>query len=171
MVKTQSLSRVSTVSHWIKNLTAAARVAMEVQVQSLAQRSEFRDSPLLYRQCRLQLWLRFCPWPGNFHMPWLCPPLPPKKRKKNSHSLGVPGWLRRLLLWYRIQPWLGRFCMPQAWQKKEKNRSSPFLPCGAYGALRERDISTNKIVMTPMMGPALCPRPEAAHFTCSSHLR
>ena len=29
-----------------------------------------KDLVLLHVWCRLQLWLRFDPWPGNFHMPW-----------------------------------------------------------------------------------------------------
>ena len=40
---------------------------------------------LLQLQCRSQLWLRFNPWPGNFHMPllWL---FKKKKKKKKSSS-------------------------------------------------------------------------------------
>ena len=48
----------------IKNLTAAAQVAVKVQVQSLATwRSGLKDLALM------QLWLGFSPWPGNFIMP------------------------------------------------------------------------------------------------------
>ena len=44
---------------WVKNPTAVAQVAAEVQVQSLA---------LLQLWCRLQLWLGFDPRPRNFPM-------------------------------------------------------------------------------------------------------
>ena len=53
---------------WVKNLTAVAWVALEARVQSLAQHSGLKDLVLLQLQCRLQLRLRFSPWPGNFHM-------------------------------------------------------------------------------------------------------
>ena len=48
-------------AQWVKNPTAAARVAAEVWVRSSAQQSGLTDGVLL------QLWLRFSP--GNFHMP------------------------------------------------------------------------------------------------------
>lgn len=52
---------------WVKNLTAAAGVAAKVQVQFPNQHSGLKDLALL------QLWLRFNPWPGNFHVPQVWP--------------------------------------------------------------------------------------------------
>ena len=46
---------------WVRNLTAMARGAAEVQVRPPAQCSGLKDLVL-------QLWLRFNPWPRNFHM-------------------------------------------------------------------------------------------------------
>ena len=63
-------------AQWTKNptvLTASALVAVAVWVRSLAQCSELKYLALLQLQCRLQLWLRFSPCPGNFHMPWVWP--------------------------------------------------------------------------------------------------
>ena len=35
---------------------------------------------------RSQLWLRFDPWPGNFHMPWVQPEKKKKeKKRKRKH--------------------------------------------------------------------------------------
>ena len=53
-------------AQWVKNWTAAAQVAVEVQVQSLALLSGLRD-PVGY-SCG-----SFSPWPGNFHMLWVKP--------------------------------------------------------------------------------------------------
>ena len=51
----------------VKNLTI---VAKEAQVQSVAPLdSELKDPVLPQVQLRLQLWLKFNPWLGNFHMP------------------------------------------------------------------------------------------------------
>ena len=50
---------------WIKNLTAAAWVAVEAGIQPPAPCSGLED-PLLP-----QLWLGFNPWPGNVHVPSL----------------------------------------------------------------------------------------------------
>ena len=47
---------------WVKNPTAMAEVAVEVQVESLAWCSRLKD-PVLP-----QLWLGFDAWPGNFHV-------------------------------------------------------------------------------------------------------
>ena len=52
-------------AQWVKSPTAMAWVAAEVWVQSLAQHSGLKD-PVLP-----QLWHRFGPWPGNFHMTWV----------------------------------------------------------------------------------------------------
>ena len=62
----------------IKDLTAAAQVSAEAQIQSLPQSSELKDPGLLQLQDRLQLWLTFNPWPRNFHMPQV----QPLKKKK-----------------------------------------------------------------------------------------
>ena len=39
-----------------------------------------KNPTLLQLWCRLQLWLGFNPWPGNFHVLWVWP----KKKKKKS---------------------------------------------------------------------------------------
>ena len=46
---------------WVKNLTAAALVTVEVQVQSLACCRGLKDLALLQLWHRSQLWLRFSP--------------------------------------------------------------------------------------------------------------
>ena len=55
-------------AQWVKNLTAAAWVATEMQVPSLALSSWLKDLELLQLWHRLHLLLGFSPWPGNFHM-------------------------------------------------------------------------------------------------------
>lgn len=62
---------VPAVAQGVENSDAVARVAVEVQVPSSAQRSGLMD-PVLP-----QLWLKFSPWPRNFQMPWT----PPKEKK------------------------------------------------------------------------------------------
>ena len=57
--------------------TAAARVTLEVYVQSLTQCNGLKDLALL--------WLGFSPWPKNFYMLQMC--LFKKKKKKKP---GVP---------------------------------------------------------------------------------
>ena len=49
----------------VKNQTAVAQVAAEVQVRSLAGGSALTDLVLPQLQHWLQLWLRFNPWPGT----------------------------------------------------------------------------------------------------------
>ena len=56
----------------VKNLTAEAQVAAE-GVGSLAWGSRLKDMVLPQLWCMLQLWLRFNPWSGNFHMPHVWP--------------------------------------------------------------------------------------------------
>ena len=56
-----------TVMQWVKNSTAVAGVTAEVWVRSLAQSSGLKDLVVL------QLQLRFSPWPGNIHVPWVHP--------------------------------------------------------------------------------------------------
>ena len=51
----------------VKNATALALVSAKVWVPSLAQYSGLKEPVLL------QVWLRFNPWPRNFHMPWVQP--------------------------------------------------------------------------------------------------
>ena len=48
-------------AQWVKNLTAAAQVAVELQVQSPAQHSGLKDLVIPQLQHRLQLWLGFNP--------------------------------------------------------------------------------------------------------------
>ena len=55
----QSTMGVSAVAQGVKNPTAVAWVAAEVQVWPLV---------LLQLQYRSQLWLQFSPWLRNFHM-------------------------------------------------------------------------------------------------------
>ena len=74
-----------TVAQWVKNLTAVAWVAGEVQVPSPAWRHGLKDLALLQLQCSLQLWLRFSPWPRNFHMLWV---RPLKKKTSGMSCLG-----------------------------------------------------------------------------------
>ena len=49
-------------AQWVKTPTAAAQVAVEVWVRSLAWCSELKDPELL------ELQMGFSPWPRNFHM-------------------------------------------------------------------------------------------------------
>ena len=57
----------------VKNLTAAVQVAANVQVQSPAGSRRLKHLALPLLWCRSQLWLRFSPWPGNFHVAWVWP--------------------------------------------------------------------------------------------------
>ena len=55
---------------WIKeDLIAAAWVAAEARVQSLAWCSGLKDLALPQLWCRWQLQVGFNLWPGNFQMP------------------------------------------------------------------------------------------------------
>ena len=56
-------------AQWVRNLTAEAQVTVELWVQSLAWCSGLKDPALPRLWYRSQLWLRFSPWHGNFHMP------------------------------------------------------------------------------------------------------
>ena len=58
-------------AQWFKNPTAVAQVSTEAQVQSLARNSGLKGPVLLQLQHRSQQQLRFSPWHGNFHMPWV----------------------------------------------------------------------------------------------------
>ena len=58
---------VPVVVQWVKNLTAAAQVTAEVQVDPPAWHSGLKD-PALW-----QLWLGFNPRLGSFHMLWVWP--------------------------------------------------------------------------------------------------
>ena len=44
------------------------------------QHDGLKDLALLEPWHRSQLWLRFSPWTGNFHMLWVCP----KKKEKTT---------------------------------------------------------------------------------------
>ena len=74
-----------TVAQSVKNLTAAAQVAVEMRVRSLAWCSRLKDLALLHLWCRSQVWLRLSPWSGNFHMlrVWS---LKKKKEKENIRN-------------------------------------------------------------------------------------
>ena len=71
----------------VENPTATAQVSLKVQVQSQARGSGLKDQVLLQLQHRLQLWFRFDPRLGNFHMPWIQPLK--KKKKKNEVVLDL----------------------------------------------------------------------------------
>ena len=58
--------RSSHCSNAVKNLTAAAWVAVEAQVRPPAQHSGLKDPALLHLWHRSQMWLRFSSWPRNF---------------------------------------------------------------------------------------------------------
>ena len=58
---------------WAKNPNVAALITAEVPFQPLAQYSGLKDRALPRLWCRLQLQLRFNPWPRNFHMLWVWP--------------------------------------------------------------------------------------------------
>ena len=55
----------------VRNLTAATRVAAEMQVPSLTQRSSLKNCCSC--DIRPQLQLELDPWPRNFHMLWVRP--------------------------------------------------------------------------------------------------
>ena len=57
----------------VKNPTAVAQVSVEVQVQSPAWHSRFKDRVLLQLWHRSKLQLGFSLWPGNFYMLWKWP--------------------------------------------------------------------------------------------------
>ena len=60
-------------------------VTAAMWVQSLAQHSGLKDPALPQLLCRLQLQLRFNPWPRNFCMPQMWPQ-PLKKQIKNKEE-------------------------------------------------------------------------------------
>ena len=55
---------------WIRNPTAEAQVAEEMQVQSPAPHRRLQGSRVAELQHRPQMQLRFNSWPRNFHMLW-----------------------------------------------------------------------------------------------------
>ena len=66
-------------AEWAEHLTAGILVAAEVWVRSPAWHSGLEDPGLP------KLWLRFNPWPGNFHMPW-GQPLKKKNKKQKTNG-------------------------------------------------------------------------------------
>ena len=68
----------------IKSPIAASQVTVEVEVPSLAQHSGLTHPVLPQVPHRLQLQLRFNPWPRNVHMQQVSPL---KKEKNNTSSL------------------------------------------------------------------------------------
>ena len=60
-------------AQWVKNPTAEAQVIAEVWVQSPTWSSGLKDLALPQLWHRLQLWLGFKPWSGNFHIPQVWP--------------------------------------------------------------------------------------------------
>ena len=71
-------------AQWVKYLTAVVLVVVGAQVQSPAWYRGLKDLALPQLCHRLQLQLRFNPWPGNFHMMWV---QPQKKKKKNLFEI------------------------------------------------------------------------------------
>ena len=74
-------------AQWVKNLTSAAQVDVEAQVRSPAQHGELKDLALPQLWHRLQLRLRFNPWPRNFRMLWV---QPLKREKKGAEGQDWP---------------------------------------------------------------------------------
>ena len=70
------LKWVPAVVQWVKNPATAAQVTAEVQVQSPAQHSGFKDPALL------KLWLGFNPWPRE--LAYAMGAAIKKKKKKKS---------------------------------------------------------------------------------------
>ena len=67
---------------WLKNLTAAAWVAAEVQIQFPVWHTGLKDLVLL------NLWLRFSSWPRNFHVPaYKITPKNQTKQQKNPKNI------------------------------------------------------------------------------------
>ena len=60
-------------AQWVRNPTAAARVAAEVWVQSPTPLSGLKELVWPQLQCSLQLPLGFNPWPRNFQVLWVQP--------------------------------------------------------------------------------------------------
>ena len=60
-------------AQWVKNPTAAARVATEAQDPPPAWCSGLKDQGLPQLRLRSQVWLGSNPWPGNFHRLWVRP--------------------------------------------------------------------------------------------------
>ena len=58
-------------AQWVKTLTAVARVAVEMWVQSPTWCSALKDLVLPQLQYRSQLWLEFIAWPGKFRRLWV----------------------------------------------------------------------------------------------------
>ena len=71
-------------AHWVKNLTAASRVAMEAKVWSLVPCSGLKKPVMLQLWHRSQLWLGFNPCPKNFHMLHVWPL---RKKKKDLNRI------------------------------------------------------------------------------------
>ena len=72
---------VSAVAQRVKNLTASTQVTAEVQDVFLAQHSGLKFPVLPQLWHRLQLQLRFNPWPRNFHTQQVQP------LKKKTHNI------------------------------------------------------------------------------------
>ena len=66
---------VPAVGQWVKDPVLSLQQLGSLQTggfDSLAQRSGLKGLVLLKLWCRSQLQLGFHPWPGNFHMLWVC---------------------------------------------------------------------------------------------------
>ena len=68
----------------LKNLTAVASVAAEVQVRPPAWCSTLKDPALPQLQGSSQLWLGFNAWLRDFHMAWVQPLKKEKKGKERE---------------------------------------------------------------------------------------
>ena len=73
--------KVPTVVRWVKNLIEVALFTVKARAWSQVQCRRLEDPVLPSLWSRSQLWLRFSPWPRNFHMSsvWSFK----KKKKKN----------------------------------------------------------------------------------------
>ena len=76
-------------THWVKDPTAVAQMAVEARVQSWAWHSGLKDPELPQLWHRSQPWLRFNPRPGNFHMlQGQVQPLKKEKKKRFMWKIG-----------------------------------------------------------------------------------
>ena len=56
---------------------------------------QVRDLALSVQWLELLLWLRFDPWPRNFHIQWVCPPT---HTKKGIFKGWEDGWMDGMVL-------------------------------------------------------------------------
>ena len=59
---------VPSMAQWVRNPTAVAQAAVEMRVPSPTPHDGLKEPVLPQLWHRSQLWLRFTPWPRNYHM-------------------------------------------------------------------------------------------------------